>query len=152
MDHNKLWKILKEMGIPDRLTCLLRNLYAGQEATVRMGRGGLESQGVPLQKVPPPSGPGRNCVPHLHEDKAGDDGKTPLQLRSPSRHGDGWACGDAEGMGPPGAGPRGSLRSSVLGVFWPHPGPHPWSFQLHLAPPSKPGSSNYSQGAPALPR
>ena len=37
MDHNKLWKILKEMGIPDYLTCLLRNLYAGQEATVRSG-------------------------------------------------------------------------------------------------------------------
>ena len=37
MDHNKLWKILKEMGIPDQLTCLLRNLYAGQEATVRTG-------------------------------------------------------------------------------------------------------------------
>ena len=35
MDHNKLWKILKEMGIPDHLTCLLRNLYAAQEATVR---------------------------------------------------------------------------------------------------------------------
>ena len=35
VDHNKLWKILKDMGIPDRLTCLLRNLYAGQEATVR---------------------------------------------------------------------------------------------------------------------
>ena len=34
-DHNKLWKILKDMGIPDHLTCLLRNLYAGQEATVR---------------------------------------------------------------------------------------------------------------------
>ena len=39
MDHNKLWKILKEMGIPDYLTCLLRNLYAGQEATVRAGHG-----------------------------------------------------------------------------------------------------------------
>ena len=37
MDHNKLWKILKEMGIPDYLTCLLRNLYEGQEATVRTG-------------------------------------------------------------------------------------------------------------------
>ena len=37
MDHNKLWKILKEMGIPDHLTCLLRNLYACQEATVRSG-------------------------------------------------------------------------------------------------------------------
>ena len=36
-DHNKLWKILREMGIPDHLTCLLRNLYAGQEATVRTG-------------------------------------------------------------------------------------------------------------------
>ena len=39
MDHNKLWKILKEMGIPDHLTCFLRNLYAGQEATVRTGHG-----------------------------------------------------------------------------------------------------------------
>ena len=37
VDHNKLWKILKEMEIPDHLTCLLRNLYAGQEATVRTG-------------------------------------------------------------------------------------------------------------------
>ena len=37
--HNKLWKILKEMGIPDHLTCLLRNLYAGREATVRTGHG-----------------------------------------------------------------------------------------------------------------
>ena len=37
--HNKLWKILREMGIPDHLTCLLRNLYAGQEATVRTGHG-----------------------------------------------------------------------------------------------------------------
>ena len=39
VDHNKLWKILKEMGIPDHLTYLLRNLYAGQEATVGTGRG-----------------------------------------------------------------------------------------------------------------
>ena len=39
VDHNKLWKILKEMGIPDHLTCLLRNLYASQEATVRSGHG-----------------------------------------------------------------------------------------------------------------
>ena len=39
VDHNKPWKILKEMGIPDHLTCLLRNLYAGQEATVRTGHG-----------------------------------------------------------------------------------------------------------------
>ena len=39
VNHNKLWKILKEMGIPDHLTCLMRNLYAGQEATVRTGHG-----------------------------------------------------------------------------------------------------------------
>ena len=39
VDHNKLWKILKEMGISDHLTCLLRNLYPGQEATVRTGHG-----------------------------------------------------------------------------------------------------------------
>ena len=39
VDHQKLWKILKEMGIPGHLTCLLRNLYAGQEATVRTGHG-----------------------------------------------------------------------------------------------------------------
>ena len=42
MDHNKLWKILKEMGIPDHLNCLLRNLYAGQEATVRTGHGATD--------------------------------------------------------------------------------------------------------------
>ena len=40
--YNKLWKILKEMGIPDHLTCLLRNLYAGQEATVRTGHGTID--------------------------------------------------------------------------------------------------------------
>ena len=39
VDHNKLWEILKDMGIPDHLTCLLRNLYVGQEATVRTGHG-----------------------------------------------------------------------------------------------------------------
>ena len=39
MDHNKLWKIPQEMGVPDHLICLLRNLYAGQEATVRTGHG-----------------------------------------------------------------------------------------------------------------
>ena len=39
VDHNKPWKILKKMGIPDHLTCLLRNLYGGQEATVRTGHG-----------------------------------------------------------------------------------------------------------------
>ena len=42
VDHNKLWKILKEMGIPDHLICLLRNLYAGQEATVRTGHGTMD--------------------------------------------------------------------------------------------------------------
>ena len=42
VDHNKLWKILKEMGIPDHLTRLLRNLYAGQEATVRTGHGATD--------------------------------------------------------------------------------------------------------------
>ena len=42
MDHNELWKILQEMGIPDYLTCLLRNLYAGQEATVRTGHGTID--------------------------------------------------------------------------------------------------------------
>ena len=42
VDHHKLWKILQEMGIPDHLTCLLRNLYAGQEATVRTGHGTID--------------------------------------------------------------------------------------------------------------
>ena len=42
VDHNKLWKILQEMGIPDHLTCLLRNLYTGQEATVRTGHGTMD--------------------------------------------------------------------------------------------------------------
>ena len=51
VDHNKLWKILKERGIPDHLTCLLRNLYAGQEATLRTGHGTTDlfqiGKGVP---------------------------------------------------------------------------------------------------------
>ena len=51
VDHNKLWKILKEMGIPDHLTSLLRNLYAGQEATIRTGHGTTDwfqiGKGVP---------------------------------------------------------------------------------------------------------
>ena len=42
VDHNKLWKILRETGIPDHLTCLLRNLHAGQEATVRTGPGSMD--------------------------------------------------------------------------------------------------------------
>ena len=48
VDHNKLWKILQEMVIPDHLTCLLRNLYAGQEATVRTGHGNGVHQGCIL--------------------------------------------------------------------------------------------------------
>ena len=51
MDHNKLWKILKEMGIPDHLTYLLRNLYAGQEAKIRTSNGTVDwyqiGKGVP---------------------------------------------------------------------------------------------------------
>ena len=42
VDHNKLWEILKKMGIPDQLTCVLRNLYAGQEATARTGHGTMD--------------------------------------------------------------------------------------------------------------
>ena len=42
VDHNKVWKILKEMGIPDHLTCFLRNLYSGQDATVRTGHGSMD--------------------------------------------------------------------------------------------------------------
>ena len=42
MNHNKLWEILREMGIPEHLTCLLRNLYAGQEAMVRMSHGTMD--------------------------------------------------------------------------------------------------------------
>ena len=49
MDHNRLWKILKEMGIPDHLTCLLRNLYAGQEETVKTGHG--TTDGFQTQKA-----------------------------------------------------------------------------------------------------
>ena len=44
VDHNKLWKILKEMGVPEHLTCLLRNLHAGQEATIRIGHGTTDCQ------------------------------------------------------------------------------------------------------------
>ena len=59
VDHNKLWKILQERGIPDHLTCLLRNLYAGQEATVRTGHGTVDwfqiGKGVHLGWILPPS-------------------------------------------------------------------------------------------------
>ena len=55
MDHNKLWKMLQEMGIPDHLTCLLRNLYAGQEATGKNGQGTTDwfqiGKGVPQDYI-----------------------------------------------------------------------------------------------------
>ena len=49
VDHNNLWKILKEMGIPDHLTCLLRNLYAGQETIVRTGPGKMDWLNLKLE-------------------------------------------------------------------------------------------------------
>ena len=55
VDHNKLWKILKELGIPDHLTCLLRNLCTGQEVTVKIGHGRTDSfqiwNGVPPDRI-----------------------------------------------------------------------------------------------------
>ena len=64
MDHNKLWEILKEMGILDHLTCLLRNLYAGQEATVKTGHGTIDQfqigTGVPQGCILSP------CLFNLH--------------------------------------------------------------------------------------
>ena len=51
MDHNKSWKIIKEMGIPDHLTCLLRNLYGGQEATGRTRHGTVEILGQECVKA-----------------------------------------------------------------------------------------------------
>ena len=58
VDHNKLWKILKEVGLLDHLTCLLRNLYASQEATVRTGHGTMDwfqiGIGVPKGCISPP--------------------------------------------------------------------------------------------------
>ena len=58
MDLNKLWKIQKEMGIPDHLTCLLKNLFAGQEATVRNGHGTMDwfqiGKGVSQGSILPP--------------------------------------------------------------------------------------------------
>ena len=66
VDHNKLWKILKEMGIPDHLACLLRNLYAGQEATVRTGHGTMDwfqvGKGVCQGCILPP------CLFNLYSD------------------------------------------------------------------------------------
>ena len=64
VDHNKLWKILQEMGIPDHLTCILRNLYTGQEATVRTGHGTTDwfqiGKGVCQGCILPP------CLFNLH--------------------------------------------------------------------------------------
>ena len=57
LDHNKLWKILREMGIPDYLTCLLRNLYAGQEAAVRILHGKLTGSKLGKEYVKPPCYP-----------------------------------------------------------------------------------------------
>ena len=51
MDHDKLWKALKEMGIPDHLTCLLRNLYVGQEATVKTLHGTMIGSGLRKQYI-----------------------------------------------------------------------------------------------------
>ena len=66
VDHNKLWKILKEMGIPDHLTCLLRNLYTGQEATVRTRHGTTDwfhiGKGIHQGCILSP------CLFNLHED------------------------------------------------------------------------------------
>ena len=67
VDHNKLWKILQEMEIPDHLTCLLRNLYAGQEATIRTGHGTTDwfqiGKGVHQGCILSP------CLCRVHHDK-----------------------------------------------------------------------------------
>ena len=62
VDHNRLWEILKEMGIPDHLTCLLRNLYAGQEATVRTGHGHRDGGAGRCDAVPEPWGGAEPCT------------------------------------------------------------------------------------------
>ena len=58
VDHHKLWKILQEMGIPDHLTCLLRNLFTGQEATVKTGHGTMDwfqiGKGLHQSDIPSP--------------------------------------------------------------------------------------------------
>ena len=53
MDYNKLWKVLKEMGIPDPFTCLLRNLYAGQEATIRIRHGTMDCSKLGKEYIKP---------------------------------------------------------------------------------------------------
>ena len=77
VDHNKLWKILQEMGIPEHLTCLLRNLYAGQEATVRTGHGTIDwlqiGKGVHQGCILSP------CLFNLHVDYMGNAGLAEAQ-------------------------------------------------------------------------
>ena len=77
VDHNKLWKILQEMGIPEHLTCLLRNLYAGQEATVRTGHGTIDwlqiGKGVHQGCILSP------CLFNLHADYMGNAGLAEAQ-------------------------------------------------------------------------
>ena len=99
VDHNKLWKILKEMGIPDHLTCLLRNLYVGQEATVRIGHGTTAAAAKSRQSCPtlcdpidgsPPSSrprdsPGKNTGVGCHWLLQWNNRLVPNQERSTSR-------------------------------------------------------------------
>ena len=75
VDHNKLWKILQDMGIPDHLTCLLRNLYAGQEATVRTGH---RTTGLPCCPLGFPGGSDGKASAY----NAGDPGSIPGLGRS----------------------------------------------------------------------
>ena len=89
MDHNKLWKILKQMGILDQLTCFLRNLYAGQEPTVRTGHG--TTYWFQIRK-----GVSQGCIlsPCLFNFYAGEGNGTPLQyscLENPMDGGAWWA-------------------------------------------------------------
>ena len=77
VDHNQLWKLLKEMGIPDHLTCLLRNLYAGQEATVRTGHGTTDwlqiGKGVYQGCILSPN------LTYMQSTSCGESNGTPLQ-------------------------------------------------------------------------
>ena len=90
VDHNKLWKILKEMGIPDHLTCLLRNLYASQEATVRTGHGTMDwfqigkglCQGCILL----------SCIFNLYAEKAMAPHSSTLAWKNPTDGGAWWAA------------------------------------------------------------
>ena len=93
VDHNKLWKILKEMGISDHLTCLFRNLYVGQEATVRTGHGTTDwfqiGKGVHQGCILSP------CLFNLCAEYIGEGNGTPLQdscLENPMGGGAWWAA------------------------------------------------------------